>query len=113
MGWSAPSNESMEMNQKEEGVMSLYRETRPKEYIEEPSTTNHLPWTLLVLTVGLIVWLLIALNNAENQRNALLSKACQDVVFPAELDTHCLSFVQSRPHWWQNVVYAITHLRPE
>lgn len=90
--------------------MSLYRETRPQEYFGEPSTTNHVAWSLLVLALGLVFWLLITLSNAENQRNALLTKACQDRVFPAELDLKCLSFVHTRKHWWQHVYYAMTHL---
>ncbi|HAT31603.1 MAG TPA: hypothetical protein DCW29_12345 [Janthinobacterium sp.] len=101
------------MKEKEEGVMGLYRETRIREFFGEASNTNHLAWSLLVLTLGLIIWLLITLSNAENQRNALASKACQDRVFAAELDTKCLVFVQTRPHWWQHVWYAMTHLRPE
>lgn len=91
--------------------MALYRETRPEEYIPEPSTTNHAPWSLLVLALGLIFWLVITLVNAENQRNALMSKTCQDRVFPAEIDNHCLSLVRSREHWWQHVAYALTHIQ--
>ena len=59
------------MNDKEKGVMALYRETRPADYIGEPSSTNHLAWSLLVLALGLIFWLLITLSNTENQRYAL------------------------------------------
>ena len=100
------------MNDKEKGVMALYRETRPADYIGEPSSTNHLAWSLLVLALGLIFWLLITLSNTENQRYALITKACQDRVFAAELDMHCLSLVRSREHWWQHVYYGLTHLTP-
>ena len=39
---------------------------------------NHVAWSLAVLALGFIVWLVIALSNAENQRNALLTKQCAD-----------------------------------
>jgi hypothetical protein len=51
--------------------------------------------------------------NAENQRNALISKQCRDPVFKTELDKSCLRTVQSREHWWQHLSYAMTHLHPE
>ncbi|MDC8757567.1 hypothetical protein [Janthinobacterium fluminis] len=100
------------MNEKEEGVMAMYRESRPQDYVGEADTTNYLPWSLLTIVLGLIAWLIISLSNAENQRNALMTKACQDIVFPAELDKHCLSLVRTRDHWWEHVYYGLTHLRP-
>ena len=100
------------MNEVEKKLMSMYRETLPpRVFVGEPGTTNHLAWSLLALALGLIVWLAIALVSAENQRNALISKACQDRVFPAEIDTRCLAFVTSRAHWWQHLSYALGHLR--
>ena len=88
----------------------MYRETQPGEFVGEASQTNHLAWSLLVITLGLIFWALVALTNAENQRYAMASKQCQDRLFPAELNPACLSTVQSRPHWWQHVLYALGHV---
>ncbi|WP_317203686.1 hypothetical protein [Janthinobacterium sp.] len=99
------------MKEKEEGVMAMYRESLPEEYFDEPDTTNHLAWSLLTIVAALVVWLLISLSNAENQRHALLTKACQDRVFPAETDLKCLTMVRTRDHWWQHVYYALTHPR--
>ncbi|MFT5643489.1 MAG: hypothetical protein ACI83P_001036 [Janthinobacterium sp.] len=100
------------MNENEKKVMAIYRETRlPSVFIGVPSTTNHLAWSLLAIVVGLILWLTIAVTHAENQRNALMTRVCQDRVFDVELDRHCLAFVQTRDHWWQHVYYALSHVR--
>jgi hypothetical protein len=99
------------MKDKEEGIMAMYRESRPQDYVEEVDTTNYLVWTLLSFALGLVAWLLIALGNAENQRNALATKACQDQVFPAEIDRKCLSMVRTREHWWQHVYFGLTNLK--
>lgn len=99
-------------NEKEKKVMAIYRATRPPSvFAGVPSTTNHLAWSSLAISVGLILWLTIAVVNAENLRQALATKACRDRVFAAELDQRCLAFVQTRDHWWQHVQYALTHLR--
>lgn len=98
-------------NDTERKVMSIYRASAPSAYVGEASGINHLPWTMLVIALGLIFWLVIALSNAENQRYALASKVCQDRVFPAEIDTRCLVSVRTREHWWQHVLYAMGHLR--
>jgi hypothetical protein len=97
------------MDDKEKAVMAMYHASNPGHFSGEASRFNHLPWSLLALAVGLIVWLVIALSHAENQRNALATRACQDRVFPAEIDTRCLARVQTRAHWWQHVLYALTH----
>ncbi len=95
-------------------VMKIYKESEPDlETLYERTWVNHLAWSLLVLCLGFIVWLVIALANAENQREALASKKCMDPVFKGEIDTKCLRTVQSREHWWDNVGYALTHIRPE
>lgn len=99
------------MDKKEQAVMAMYDATRPGEFSGVPSNVNHLAWSLLAVAVGLIAWLLIALSNAENQRNALMTKVCQDRVFAAEIDTRCLERVKTRDHWWQHVSYALTHPR--
>ena len=95
-------------------VMKIYKESEPDiETLYERTWVNHLAWTLLVLSLGFIVWLVIALANAENQREALAAKKCMDPVFKGEIDTKCLRTVQAREHWWQNVGYALTHTSPE
>lgn len=99
------------MDEKEKAVMAMYAAARPEEYSGAPSSFNHLAWSLLAIAVGLIAWLLIALSNAENQRNALMTRVCQDRVYPAETDMRCLERVITREHWWQHVHYALTHLR--
>lgn len=90
-------------------VMSLYDATRTGNYVGEASSINHLAWSLLTIVIGLILWLGVALINAENQRHALASKACRDRVFPAEIDYGCLNAIKSRAHWWQHVAYALAH----
>jgi hypothetical protein len=99
------------MKEKEEGVMAMYRDSLPPDYVEEADTTNYFGWTLLSMALGLVAWVLISRSNAENQRNALMTKACQDPVFAAEIDRKCLSMVRTRDHWWEHVYYALGHLR--
>lgn len=70
-----------------------------------------MPWLLLALTVLLIVWLLVAIVHAENQRNALMGKTCADPVVKGNTDMVCLASVQSRDHWWQHLVYALRNAR--
>lgn len=95
---------------KEKDLMSMYRETRPREFFGEKSKTNHLAWSLLVILLALAFWLGVALAAAENQRYALQTGVCQDRVFPAEIDTACLKQVKSRDHWWQHLGHALVHL---
>ena len=73
---------------------------------------RQLPWTLLVLAIGLIVWLSLALVNAENLRHALMTGVCADRVFKGEIDTRCRASVKSRESAWQHLAYALTHVRP-
>ncbi|MES2018407.1 MAG: hypothetical protein V4484_18115 [Pseudomonadota bacterium] len=102
------------MNDAEEKILKIYDGSRPvEEDLFERSWINQLAWTLVVLVAGLAVWLAIALVNAENQRNALMSKQCLDPVFKSEVDVACLQVVDSRPHWWNHLWYGMTHLRPE
>ena len=110
-GIDTESSCDMKDKEKEKGVMAMYHDSLPREYIGEPDTTNHFAWSVLAIALGLAVWLVISLSNVENQRNALITKACQDRVFPAELDMKCLTLVRSREHWWQHVYYALSHLR--
>ncbi len=95
-------------------VMKIYKESSPViETLFEWAYINHVAWTVAVLALGFIVWLLIALTNAENQRNALMTRQCADPVFKGELDKKCLRTVHSREHWWEHVGYALTHVSPE
>ncbi len=96
--------------EKQKTLMSMYRETRPREFVGEKSTTNHLAWSLLIVLAALAFWLVLALAAAENQRHALQTRVCQDRVFPTELDTACLQQVRSRAHWWQHVGHALVHM---
>jgi hypothetical protein len=68
------------------------------------------PWILLACVLGAIVWLTLALVNAENVRHGLMSGLCADPVFKGEIDRACLASVQSRVHWWQHVQHGLTHL---
>ena len=88
----------------------MYQETRPGAFVDEPSKVNHIAWSLLLIVIGLIFWAGLALTNAENQRYAIMTKQCQDRLFPAELNNACLTYVQSRPHWWQHVLYGLGHV---
>ena len=102
------------MDNKEEGVMRAFRDAEPDESrLYNRMVINQLAWTLVILLCGLVFWLVIALVNAENQRNALASKQCRDRVFPEEIDKGCLQSVQSREHWWQHVAYAMWHTKPD
>ncbi|MCC7698805.1 hypothetical protein [Janthinobacterium sp. EB271-G4-7A] len=96
--------------EKEKDLMSMYRETRPREFFGEKSNTNHLAWSLLMVLLALAFWFVVALAAAENQRYALETKACQDHVFPTEIDTSCLKQVKSRDHWWQHVGHALVRM---
>ncbi|MDP3672052.1 MAG: hypothetical protein Q8R69_20475 [Telluria sp.] len=78
----------------------------------ETSHVNQLAWTLVVVALGIIVWLCIALVNAENQRYALMTNQCADPVFKGAVDKRCLAVVSSRDHWWEHLWYGVTHLRP-
>ena len=101
------------MSDAEKKILKIYEGSRPTdEDLFETSTINQLAWTLVVLMAGLVVWLAIALVNAENQRNALMSKQCVDRVFKDEVDMACMQVVNSRPHWWDHLWYGMTHLRP-
>ncbi len=103
-----------EQEEAEGQVMKIYKESSPAlETLFEWAYINHLAWSLVVVFLGVIFWLGVALVNAENQRNALLTKQCMDPIFKTELDRKCLRTVQSRDHWWQHLTYALSHLSPE
>ena len=71
---------------------------------------KQLPWTLCALALALVAWLAIAVVSVENQRKALLTKACADPAFKGQVDAKCLAAVQTREHWWQHLTYAMTHV---
>ncbi|MRW92977.1 hypothetical protein GJ699_23540 [Duganella sp. FT80W] len=104
-------------NEREEAeaqVMKIYKESSPAlETLFEWSYINHVAWSLVIVFFGLILWMGVALVNAENQRNALLTKQCVDAVFKTEVDRKCLRTVHSREHWWQHITYAMSNLSPE
>lgn len=95
-------------------ILRIYDKSKPEdEDLYETSNVNHVAWGLVVVLAGLVVWLAIALVNAENQRNALASKQCRDPLFTAEIDRQCLLTVRSREHWWQHLWYGFTHVKPD
>jgi hypothetical protein len=99
------------MSDAERKLLKMYDGSMPNEEdLFETSHVNQLAWTLVVLFAFVIVWLCIALVNAENQRFALASGKCQDPLFKGELDVKCLVHVQSRDHWWEHLWYAATHV---
>jgi hypothetical protein len=73
---------------------------------------KYVSWALLAAALALAGWLALALVNAENQRNALMTKACAIPVSKGDTDRKCLATVQTRASWWQHFSYAMTHLRP-
>lgn len=101
------------MSDTEKDIMAIYRESTPvEEDLFERSYVNHVAWSLMLLLVGVMLWMGVALINAENQRFALAGKLCADPVFKGEVDKVCLSKVHSREHWWQHLGYAMLHVRP-
>ncbi len=101
------------MSDSEKKILKIYDGSMPvEEDLFETNMINQLAWTLVVLLAGMVVWLAIALVNAENQRNALITKQCADPVFKGEVDVACMQVVNSRPHWWNHLWYGMTHLRP-
>jgi hypothetical protein len=101
------------MSDVEREVLKMYDRSKPvDEDLFETSRINQLAWTLVVVLAGLVIWLCIALVNAENQRYALASGKCADPLFKGELDKKCLVMVRSRDHWWEHAWYAMTHVTP-
>ena len=102
------------MSEAEKKLLKMYDGSRPaEEDLYDSSTVNYVALTLVVILTGMLIWVSIALVNAENQRNALMTKQCADPVFKGEVDRACLQMVSSRAHWWENLWYGVTHLRPE
>jgi hypothetical protein len=102
------------MSDGERKVLEMYEGARPREEdLFEISHVNHVAWSLAVILFGLVIWLCIALVNAENQRYALMTNKCQDPVFKTGVDKACLYTVRSRDHWWEHLWYGFTHVKPE
>jgi hypothetical protein len=102
------------MSDKEEKLLKIYDGSHPvEEDLFERSYVNQVAWTLVVVLTTLLVWMTIALVNAENQRHALMTQKCADPIFKGEIDRACLQVVDSRPHFWEHIGYAMWHWRPE
>lgn len=101
------------MSDVEREVLKIYDGSRPiEEDLFETSNVNQVAWTLVVVLAGLVLWLAIALVNAENQRYALMNNKCPDPVFKGAIDQQCMVMVHSREHWWQHLWFALTHTSP-
>jgi hypothetical protein len=101
------------MSDAERDILKIYEGSRPKEEnLFETSNVNQLAWTLVVVFAFAILWLCIALVNAENQRYALMTNKCADPLFKGEIDRQCLVMVHSREHWWQHLWYGVSHVKP-
>ncbi len=102
------------MSDKEKKILKIYDGSRPvEEDLFDSSTVNHVALSAAILLFGLVVWLALALVNAENQRFALESRKCIDAAFPKEIDYACMQVVKSRDNWWEHLWYGVTHLSPE
>lgn len=101
------------MSDVEEKILKIYDGSKPVvEDLYDTSNVNQVAWTLVVVLGGLVIWLCIALVNAENLRYALITNQCADRVFKGEVDQRCLVHVHSRDHWWQHLWYGLSHLSP-
>ncbi len=97
-----------EQSEKQGKILAIYDKSSPDmNTLFDIRYINHWAWSGLVLSLGLVVWLSIALVNAENQRYAMEIGKCQDPVFKGSIDTRCLETVQSREHWWQHLYFAL------
>jgi hypothetical protein len=109
-----PGNEQPDMTDVQGKILEIYDKSKPEEeHLFDSSNWNHLAWCLALAFAALSFWLAIALVNAENQRNALITNQCMDPVFKGEVDRKCLQHVHSRPHWWGHLWYGFTHVSPE
>jgi hypothetical protein len=101
------------MSEAEREILKIYDGSRPRdEDLFETSHVNQVAWALVVVFAFAIVWLSIALVNAENQRYALMTNKCPDPLFKGEIDRKCLVHVHSRDHWWEHLWYGVTHVTP-
>lgn len=102
------------MSDVEGKILKIYDKSKPEvEDLFDSSNWNHLAWCLALAFAALAFWLGIALVNAENQRNALMTNKCPDPVFKGSIDQQCLRTVRSRDHWWEHLWYGVTHVKPE
>jgi hypothetical protein len=102
------------MSDAESKILKIYDKSKPElDDLYDSSNWNHLAWCLVAALVAVSFWMGIALVNAENQRNALVTNQCRDPVFKETIDHQCLLTVHSRDHWWEHLWYGFTHVRPE
>jgi len=102
------------MSDAEGKILKIYDKSKPEvEDLFDSSNWNHLAWCLVAALVAVVFWLSIALVNAENQRNALMTNRCADPVFKGSVDRQCLLTVRSRDHWWEHLWYGVSHINPE
>lgn len=102
------------MSDVEGKILKMYDKSKPEdEDLTDTKYYLHWLWGVVAVLVGMVFWLCIALVNAENQRYALLTNKCADPVFKGEVDRQCLRIVSSRDHWWEHLLYGVTHLRAE
>jgi len=102
------------MSDAEGKILKIYDKSKPEEeHLFDSSNWNHVAWCLALALFAIAFWLCIALVNAENQRNALMTNKCQDPVFKGSIDQQCLLTVRSRDHWWEHLWYGVTHINPE
>ena len=102
------------MSNVEGKILHIYDKSKPEEeHLFDSSNWNHLAWCLVIALAVVVFWFALALINAENQRNALMTNQCADPVFKGAIDEKCLLKVHSREHWWQHLWYGVTHLSPE
>lgn len=100
-------------NDVERDLLKMYEGSRPKEEeLFETSHVNHVAWSIAAVCALASIWLAIALVNTENQRHALETGQCADLVFKGETDKKCLVTVRSREYWWEHLWYGVTHVRP-
>jgi len=100
-------------NDVERDILKIYEGSRPKEEeLFETSRVNHVAWSLAAIFALVAVWLAIALVNAENQRHALATNKCPDMVFKSGVDKACLVTVNSRDHWWEHLWFGVMNVRP-
>eukprot|EP01032_Pedospumella_encystans_P029405 gene29405-33206_t len=86
------------MSDTEKEVMAMYRESAPDENkLFWRSHVNHVAWSLLLIVIAFSVWLMIALANAENQRNAYASSSAADTSEARDASINIGMFIESVP----------------
>jgi len=68
-----------------------------------------LPWVLLGAALVLVLWMALALLNAEGQRETMMARACAGPLAKGVAPPQCA--VLAGEHWWQHLGYALTHVQ--